>query len=312
MRPPGVGHKLRAKYEQVYTHLPSSRLTVTRCRAEPECGRYSGLDHDVTSGSRVRGMNENTGLSVGAVARLAGTTVRTMHHYDQIGLLRPSGRTRAGYRTYGEGDVERLQQILFYRELGFSLEAIAGVMSNGTTEPLDHLRRQHELLGNEIERLQRMVQAVQKAIEASQMGIKLTPEERLEVFGGFDPAAYEAEAGERWGKTDAYAESARKTAAYTKADWLRVQAESKAVNDRFVAAMTAGLDADSLEAMDAAEAHRKQIGAFYACSPDMHVGLAEMYINDPRFAANYEKVAPGLAQYVHDAILANAARAKAG
>jgi MerR family transcriptional regulator, thiopeptide resistance regulator len=256
-------------------------------------------------------MDENVGLSVGVVARLAGTTVRTMHHYDQIGLLRPSGRTRAGYRTYGEADVERLQQILFYRELGFSLEAIAEVMTNGGSRPMDHLRRQHELLGNEIERLKRMVQAVQKAIEANQMNIKLTPEERLEVFGDFDPAEHEAEAKQRWGNTDAYAESARRTASYTKADWQRVQAESKAITARFAAARAAGLAADSPEAMDAAEQHRRQIGSFYDCSQEMHVGLAEMYIADPRFAANYEKVAPGLAQFVHDAILANASRAAA-
>jgi DNA-binding transcriptional MerR regulator len=249
------------------------------------------------------------GRNVGSVARLAGTTVRTMHHYDRIGLLVPSGRTQSGYRAYSDADLERLQQILFYRELGFSLEAIADVIRSGKSEPLDHLLRQHELLGGQIERLQRMVDAVQKAIEAHQMNIKLTPEERLEVFGGFDPAKFEAEAEQRWGKTDSYAQAARRTAEYTKTDWQREQAETAAVTVRFAEALKSGVGPDSPAAMDAAEDHRTQIGHWYDCSQQMHVALAEMYIADPRFAAYYEKVAPGLARYVHDAIVANAARA---
>ena len=154
-----------------------------------------------------------------------------------------------------------------------------------------------------------MVAAVEKAMEARSMGINLTPEERFEVFGDFDPDQHSAEVEERWGDTDAYRESARRTRSYTKADWQRIKAEGQAATDKLLAAMHAGLPADSAEAMDGAEAHRLQIDrAFYPCSYEMHVGLAEMYLADPRFTATYEKVAPGLAQYVHDAIKANAAR----
>ena len=244
---------------------------------------------------------------VGAVARLAGVTVRTLHHYDQIGLLRPSNRTPAGYRRYDDGDLERLARILFYRELGFDLDRIKRLMTDGTGD-LAHLRAQHRLLVDRIARLERMVGAVEKAMEAHTMGISLTPEERLEVFGDFDPDAHAAEAQVRWGESDAYRESQRRVAGYTRADWARHQAESKAVTERLAGALGAGLPADSPEAMDAAEAHRLLIDTwFYPCSQQMHVGLAEMYVNDPRFAGNYEKVAPGLAQYVHDAIEANAA-----
>ena len=109
------------------------------------------------------------------------------------------------------------------------------------------------------------------------------------MFGDFDPDEHAAEAEARWGDTDAYRESARRTAAYSKADWDRIKAEGMAV--------------------DAAEAHRRQIdGAFYPCSYEMHTGLAAMYLADPRFTATHEAVAPGMARYVHDAILANAAR----
>ena len=254
-------------------------------------------------------MDEPGTLRVGAVARMAGVTVRTLHHYDEIGLLRPTGRSEAGYRRYTEVDLERLQRILFYRELEFGLDQIKEAMADGDADALDHLRRQHRLLQDRIERLRRLADAVAKAMEAHQMGIILTPQERLEVFGDFDPDAYAAEADERWADTDAYRESARRATRYTKADWARIKAEGGAVTELLAAAMRARLPADGPEAMDAAEAHRRQIDeAFYPCSYEMHAGLAEMYLADPRFTATYEAVAPGLAQYVHDAILANAAR----
>jgi hypothetical protein len=146
-------------------------------------------------------------------------------------------------------------------------------------------------------------------MEARQVGIRLTPEERFEVFGDFDPDGHAQEVEERWGDTDAYAQSKRRTAAYSKEDWVRIKAEGEAATRMVVDAMAAGLSASSPEAMDGAEAHRAQIdAAFYPCSYEMHVGLAGMYLADPRFTATYEAIAPGLAQYLHDAIVANAAR----
>jgi DNA-binding transcriptional MerR regulator len=255
-------------------------------------------------------MERTMSHTVGAVARLAGVTVRTLHHYDEIGLLTPGGRSDAGYRRYDDADLERLQRILFYRELGFGLDDIRTVMTDGGADASAHLRRQHAMLLDRIGRLERMAAAVEKALEARTMGINLTPEERFEVFGDFDPDEYAAEAEERWGDTDPYRESARRTASYTKADWERMKAESAEPVNALVAAMRAGMPADGTEAMDAAEAHRLHIGRwFYECTSQIHVGLAEMYLADPRFTATYEKIAPGLAQYLHDAIKANAARA---
>jgi DNA-binding transcriptional MerR regulator len=248
-------------------------------------------------------------LAVGSVARLAGVTVRTLHHYDDIGLLTPSGRSRAGYRSYDDGDVERLQRILFYRELGFGLDEIKELMSDGGTDASVHLRRQHAMLRDRIRRLERMAAAVEKALEARTMGINLSPEDRLEVFGDFEPDQYAAEVEERWGETDAFRESMRRTRGYTKADWQRIKAEGQAAVEAVVSAMREGRPAESPEAMDGAELHRLQIDRnFYPCSYEMQVGLAQMYLADPRFTATYEKIAPGLAQYLHDAIVANAAR----
>jgi DNA-binding transcriptional MerR regulator len=247
--------------------------------------------------------------TVGSVARIAGITVRTLHHYDEIGLLSPGDRSHAGYRRYDDADLERLQRILFFRELGFGLDEIKTVMTDGGADASAHLRRQHALLLDRIARLKRMATAVEKATEARMMGINLTPEERFEVFGDFDPDAHAAEVEERWGDTDAFRESQRRAASYTKADWERIKAQGVAAIEKVVGAMRAGLPADSADAMDGAEMHRQQItDAFYECTSQIHVGLAEMYIADPRFTATYEKVAPGLAQYLHDAIKANAAR----
>jgi MerR family transcriptional regulator, thiopeptide resistance regulator len=248
-------------------------------------------------------------MNVGDVAALAGVTVRTLHHYDRIGLLSPSGRTAAGYRRYSPADLDRLHQVLLYRELGFPLEEVATLLDDPSADPAEHLRRQHRLLLDRLGRTSAMVEAVEKEMEARAMGISLTPEERFEVFGEHDPAQYEAEVEERWGETDAYKESQRKTRSYTKDDWVRIKAEQEEIGTRFVQAMQSGAAADSEQAMDVAEDARQQISRyFYECSPEMHAGLGRMYVEDERFTATYEAMAPGLAQYVSTAVQANAAR----
>jgi DNA-binding transcriptional MerR regulator len=242
---------------------------------------------------------------VGRVAEIAGVTVRTLHHYDDIGLLRPSGRTGGGYRRYDDRDLERLRSILVYRELGFTLDEVRAILDE--PDPAAHLRRQHGLLLDRVERLREMVTAIEYLLEAETMGINLTPEEKFAVFGDFDPDAYEEEARQRWGDTEAYRESARRTAGYTAQDWSAIQAEAGDLAARWVAALDAGVPADSQAAMELAEEHRGQISRhYYDCSYEIQVGLAEMYLADPRFRAHYDDQRPGLAQFVHDAILANA------
>ncbi|MFJ3953570.1 MerR family transcriptional regulator [Streptomyces libani] len=247
--------------------------------------------------------------SVGQVAAFAGVTVRTLHHYDEIGLLQPGERNHAGHRRYGDDDLDRLQQILFYRELGFPLDEVAALLDDPHTDPQQHLRRQHELLTERIGKLQKMAAAVEHAMEARKMNVRLTPEEKFEVFGDYDPDEHAAEVEERWGHTEAYKESQRRTAAYTKEDWKRVTAELDAVHRRMADHLAQGVAADSAAAMDVAEEHRQFIcGAYYDCSPEMHTCLGEIYVTDERFTATYEAIRPGLAVYMRDAIVANAAR----
>ncbi|MFE0189395.1 MerR family transcriptional regulator [Streptomyces sp. NPDC058989] len=247
--------------------------------------------------------------SVGQVAAFAGVTVRTLHHYDEIGLLLPGARNHAGHRRYGDDDLDRLQQILFYRELGFPLEEVAVLLDDPATDPQEHLRRQHELLTARIGRLQEMAAAVEHAMEARRMGINLTPEEKFEAFGDFDPDQYAAEAEERWGHTDAYKESQRRAATYTKDDWKRLTAQFDAIHRKMADLLGQGVPAGSEAAMDAAEEHRRFMdGAYYTCSHEFHACLGEMYVADERFTATFEAIRPGLAVYLRDAIVANTAR----
>jgi len=248
-------------------------------------------------------------MTVGQVARLAHVSVRTLHHYDDVGVLSPSARSDAGYRLYTDADLDRLQQVLLFRELGFSLEEIAEALGDPEFDRRDALIEQRALLANRMRATEAMLALIDKTLMALEGGIRMDKEEMFEVFGDFDPTEYEEEVEERWGHTDAYKESARRTARYTKEDWARHKAESERVNAEVASLMDAGVPAEDPRAMDAAEAARLLIDTwFYPCSHEMHVGLAEMYIADPRFTATYEKIRPGMARYLHDAILANAAR----
>lgn len=247
--------------------------------------------------------------SIGALARLAGISVRTLHHYDAIGLLSPGSRTAGGYRAYTPADVARLQRILFYRELELPLDRIRALIDDPTVDESAHLRRQLTELDERIDRLRRIRDAVQTTMEAHHMNIRLTPEERLEVFGDHDPAQYEAEVQTRWGDTEAYRRSAARTASYSKDDWLRIKAEGDAIESAFASAMATGEPADGDAATALAEQYRAHMSAsFYDLTHAMQREVSAMYVDDPRFRKHYEERAAGLAQYVRDAIVANAER----
>ncbi len=248
--------------------------------------------------------------SVGKVASMAGVTIKTLHHYDEIRLLSPRGRSQAGYRIYGESDLQRLQQILFYRELGLALDEIATILDDPRTDAVGHLRRQRRLLTERIERLHEMVAAIDNEMEAREMDIRLTPEERLEVFGDFEPENHKEEVERRWGNTEAYRQSRRRAAGYTKEEWVRMKAEQEEVEKNLAAASESGAAPESEQAMDAAEAHRRHIDRwFYDCGYEIHRGLGEMYVSDDRFRAHYDDLSPGLSEFIRDAAYANSERA---
>ena len=250
-------------------------------------------------------------LTVGQLAELTGVTVRTLHHYDTVGLLSPSARSGAGYRLYEHEHCERLQEILFYRELGFELGDIRSILNDSHYDRSDALRQQRDLLTTRTQRLQNMIEAIDTALDAQEKGIAMTKEEMFEVFGDFDPKQYEAEVEQRWSGA-AVEQSKRRTRRYGKDQWREAIEEGESIATAFAEQLKAGAAPDDVAVMDLAEEHRRHINRwFYECSHAMHAGLGELYVSDPRFTGYYEKYAPGLAGFVKAAIDAKRARSGA-
>ncbi|MET0994637.1 MAG: MerR family transcriptional regulator [Mycobacterium sp.] len=248
-------------------------------------------------------MNANT---VGAVASLTGVSVRTLHHYDHIGLVVPSVRTAAGYRGYTDADIERLHLVLVYRSVGLPLDEIRTVLDDPAADVLAHLKRQHELLLEHAERLQHTIKAVEELMNAHRDGIQLSAEEQVEIFGttAFSEE-YAVEAEERWGDTDAWKQSRQRVAQLTKQDWLNIKAEGDALLEALAQAKRDGVESGSDRANELAARHRASIERFYDCNNGMHIGLVEMYLADERFTRYYDDVEPGLARFVHDIVVAS-------
>lgn len=244
---------------------------------------------------------------VNEVARITGISVRALHHYDQIGLLVPAARSRAGYRLYEDADLVRLQQVLIGRELGLSLEAIKQALDDPTFDRKAVLRRQLEQLTKRAQQTAEMIAAVERAITLLEREKATDEMDMSKLFDGFDPPKHEAEARERWGETAAYRESARRTSHYTSVDWQRLGAEQAALYSDIAAAIQAGIELTSSEGIALAERHRASIDRwFYPCSIRMHTGLADMYENDQRFADDMDKFGVGLTAFLVQAFRANA------
>ncbi|MET9414576.1 MerR family transcriptional regulator [Streptomyces klenkii] len=255
--------------------------------------------------------------SVGQVSAFAGVTVRTLHHYDKAGLLSPSERSPAGYRLYGDADLARLQQILFYRELGFPLDEIAAIFKESQANAVEHLRARQRQLSEEIARLQRLAEVAERAIEVQQTGVSLTPQERFEVFGEitFD-LSYATEAEQKWAHSEGQREAMARAAAHTKEDWRRLMGEATAWRAELLAAFDDGEPVNGERAMDLAEEHRLHISRWFTtCPPDMHRRIADDFAADPRAFALVvppSQQRPGLAAYTCKAVHANAARHAGG
>ncbi|NDU75765.1 MerR family transcriptional regulator [Actinomadura sp. DSM 109109] len=245
-------------------------------------------------------------LTVGRAAALAGVTVKTLHHWDAVGLVRPSGRTAAGYRVYSAEDVARMHRVLVYRELGLPLAEIGRLLDDPGTDAREHLRRQRAQLVERIARLQKTVSSVDRMMEALDAGMRLTPEEQIAIFGdGWRPSWVE-EAGERWGGTAQWAQYAERAAGMEPDDWREVAAETNALEADLAAAKNAGVAPGSAEANALAERHRALLSRYFDCTHAMQVCLGRTFADDPGFAAHYDAAAPGLAAWLRDAVFANA------
>jgi DNA-binding transcriptional MerR regulator len=242
--------------------------------------------------------------TVGAVAALTGVSVRTLHHYDHIGLVVPSVRTPAGYRSYTDADIERLHLVLVYRSVGMRLEEIRTLLDDAGADVVARLQRQHAQLTEQADRLAHTIKAVEELMNAHRRGIQLSAEEQVEIFGttAFGDE-YATEAEERWGDTEAWKQSQQRTAAFTKDDWIQLKAEGDALLEALAAAKRSGVEPGTPRADELAARHRASIERFYDCGDDMHRCLAEMYLADERFTRYYDDVEPGLARFLHEIVV---------
>lgn len=241
---------------------------------------------------------------VAELATLTGVTVRTLHHYDAIGLLVPSGRSRAGYRLYSESDLFRLQQILIQRELGLPLEQIRRALDDVDFDVRQALLEQKQALSQRLTATRSLLSAV----DAAPIRLNTTTARggtMQDLFQGFNPEQYTEEAEQRWGDTAAYRESAWRTKRYNAADWARFRDEQTKVYERLADLMRANRAAGSPEVIALVEQHRLLIDRwFYPCDQAMHENLASLYEADERFAQSINSHADGLAAYLVTAIRA--------
>lgn len=240
-------------------------------------------------------------LQISEMAKLAGVSVRTLHYYDEIGLLKPSEVDPVnGYRFYGQAALERLQEILFYRELAFPLGEIARLLSSPDYDKTQALSAQRHLLTLKKERLERLIAAIDDAAKG----------ENTMALNAFQNTEYEAaraqyakEARQKWGDTDAYRESEQKTKDYTTNQWQEADAGLNAVFAAFAACRKSGNAPDSEEAKAIAQRLQEEITrSYYTCTKEILAGLGVMYTEDERFCRNIDRNGEGTAAYARAAI----------
>lgn len=237
-------------------------------------------------------------MTVSEVSKLCGITVRTLQYYDRIGLLAPSRVTSAGYRHYEGEALERLQQILFYRELGFPLEDIKTLLQHPGFDRQGALRSHRELLEKQRQRLEGLIALVDKSIKGvDTMSIKEFDMREIEAAR----QQYAHEARERWGGTDAYAASKAKTDRYTPDDWQAVQQESEGIMAEFGTLREGNPASDAAQTL-VARWQQHITSRFYPCTKEILAGLGQMYTADQRFTDNIDRHGPGTAAFMAAAI----------
>jgi len=235
--------------------------------------------------------------SIQELARSAGTTSRTLRHYGDLGLLAPSRVGRNGYRYYNQDSLVRLQRILLLRELGLGLPAIAEVLQ-GQQDTAAALRTHLELLEQERQRLGRQIESVKTTLRKTEGGEQLMAEE---VFDGFDHTQYEQEVTDRWGR-EAYQKGDRWWRSLSDAEKKAFQQQQLDIASDFGRARQAGKSVDSDEVQAITQRQFEWLSITTNPTKEYFVGLGQMYVDDPRFTANYDRHGEGTAEFVRDAM----------
>ena len=235
-----------------------------------------------------------TGYTIHEAATLTGVTVRTLHHYDHIGLLCPKVDPDNGYRIYTQAELEKLQQILFFRELDFPLREIKAILEHPGFDSREALARQKELLLEKRTRLDGLIALIDENLKGeNKMDFKPFDTEKIEAH----KAEYKAEVEQRWGHTEAYKESAAKTGKYGKDQWNAVLGGMEGLMDEFAAICDKDAASEQAQAL-AARWQQYITDNFYTCTKEILRGLGQMYVCDARFKQNIDSHGEGTAEFM--------------
>ena len=234
-------------------------------------------------------------MQIKEFAEFTGVSVRTLHYYDEIGLLTPAFVDKStGYRFYDENSLLRMQEILFYRELDFSLKSIGEILSSPNYDKNKALKEQKHLLTLKKERLERLISAIDGAVKGEIV---------VKAFDNSEFESYKSEAKEKWGETDAYKEHAQRTKNYSKQKWNDLAAGMDHIMAEFALCMRKDETPDSAAVQNLVKLLQNHITEnYYLCTHEILAGLGQMYVADERFKNNIDKHADGTAAFICEAI----------
>ena len=234
-------------------------------------------------------------MQIKEFAEFMGVSVRTLHYYDEIGLLLPAFVDKTtGYRFYDENSLLRMQEILFYRELDFSLKSIGEILSSPNHDKSKALNEQKQLLILKKERLEHLISAIDSAVKGENV---------MKAFDNSEFEKYKAEAREKWGKTDAYKEHAQRTRNYSGQKWNDLAEGMDHIMEAFAICMRKDKSPDSPEAQSLVKMLQIHITEnYYPCTNEILASLGHMYVADERFTNNIDKYADGTAAFICEAI----------
>lgn len=239
------------------------------------------------------------------VADLLGISVRMLHHYNKIDLIKPESFTEAGYRLYSDDNLSMLQQVLFFRELNFSLQEIKEIINNKNFNQMKALETHKTMLKEKIKKLEKIIETVDKTINSIKGGAKMDKKEMFETFDMTDIEKHQKEYYEEtkinYGHTKAYQESQKKTAHYTKKDWKEITEKGTLLYKKLASLITVDVKSQSVQTI--VDELRNYISTyFYDCTIKIFQGLGQLYVTDPRFTKNIDQYGEGLAEFLKDAI----------
>ncbi len=251
--------------------------------------------------------------TVQKVGKMAGISTRTLRYYDEIGLLHPARSTSSGYRIYGSAEIDRLQQILFYRELGIGLDDIKNIVTSPSFDEMKALKDHHKKLLIKKAQLEQLIITVEKTIAKNEGSIIMNDKEKFEGFKQTlideNEKKYGQEIREKYGQ-DTIDKSNQKFKNMTEGQYQELAELSAKLEHTLALAFKAGDPASEL-AQEAADMHRQWLCYYWdSYSKEAHIGLAEMYVADERFTAYYDKEQPGTTKFLRDAILIYTAKSK--